>query len=139
MILEKFSKKIVLLVVVQMVFSGFLFAQEPCILVRRLSDRIRADIMRTGSDSIKFNLAPVSVNTTTNRVRVVNNPLFILDGEEIKSDDIRNLDPKEIHSFTVFKDQKAVDLYGVRGINGVILITTKTAHEKSKEPPLIIN
>ncbi|MEI6865035.1 TonB-dependent receptor [Flavicella sp.] len=49
-------------------------------------------------------------------------PLTLVDGIER---DINNLDPNEIESITVLKDASATAVYGVRGANGVILVTTK--------------
>ncbi|WP_215224764.1 SusC/RagA family TonB-linked outer membrane protein [Echinicola shivajiensis] len=49
-------------------------------------------------------------------------PFTLVDGVER---DINNLDPNEIESISVLKDASATAVYGVRGANGVILITTK--------------
>jgi TonB-linked SusC/RagA family outer membrane protein len=49
-------------------------------------------------------------------------PLVMIDGVESESFD--NIDPSEIESLTVLKDASATAVYGVRGANGVILITT---------------
>ncbi|MCG1035817.1 SusC/RagA family TonB-linked outer membrane protein [Polaribacter sargassicola] len=49
-------------------------------------------------------------------------PLTLVDGIER---DINNLDPNEIESISVLKDASATAVYGVRGANGVILVTTK--------------
>ena len=50
-------------------------------------------------------------------------PLVVVDGEEVASFD--NLDPANIASVTVLKDQKSVEAYGEKGKNGVVVITTK--------------
>jgi TonB-linked SusC/RagA family outer membrane protein len=50
-------------------------------------------------------------------------PLIMIDGIEAKN--YNNLDPNEIENITVLKDASATAVYGVRGANGVILITTK--------------
>lgn len=49
-------------------------------------------------------------------------PLVLIDGIERSLDDI---DPHEVESFSVLKDAAASAVYGVRGANGVIMITTK--------------
>lgn len=51
-------------------------------------------------------------------------PLILIDGVERSSLDL--LDPNEIKSFNILKDASSTAVYGVRGANGVILITTKT-------------
>ena len=53
-----------------------------------------------------------------------NNPLYILDGVPYDGA-IENINPADIESMTVLKDAAANAIYGARGANGVILITTK--------------
>ena len=48
--------------------------------------------------------------------------LVLIDGLE---GDINSIDPSDIESFSVLKDASATAVYGVRGANGVVLITTK--------------
>lgn len=52
-------------------------------------------------------------------------PLFVVDGVEQAS--IDNLDPQSIESVSVLKNQSATALYGPRGKNGVVVVTTKGA------------
>jgi TonB-dependent SusC/RagA subfamily outer membrane receptor len=49
-------------------------------------------------------------------------PLYIIDGVE---GNINNLNPYDIESLQVLKDASAYSIYGVRGANGVIVVTTK--------------
>ncbi|MDD3107598.1 MAG: TonB-dependent receptor [Alistipes sp.] len=51
------------------------------------------------------------------------NPLILIDG--VPRDNIRTLDANEVATVSVLKDASATAVYGVRGANGVILITTK--------------
>ncbi len=51
------------------------------------------------------------------------NPIFVVDG--VILDDPANISANEVESVEVLKDASAVSLYGARGANGVILITTK--------------
>ncbi|MDR3713053.1 MAG: TonB-dependent receptor [Puia sp.] len=51
-----------------------------------------------------------------------NTPLVLVDGVER---DISSLDPSEVESVTILKDAASAAVYGVRGANGVILVTTK--------------
>jgi TonB-linked SusC/RagA family outer membrane protein len=55
-----------------------------------------------------------------------NDPLIIVDGAPY-SGDLGNLNPNDVESMTVLKDAASNALYGARGANGVIMITTKTA------------
>lgn len=52
-----------------------------------------------------------------------NSPLIVIDG--VPGGDIRNLAPQDIESMTVLKDAASAAIYGTRGANGVILVTTK--------------
>ena len=61
-------------------------------------------------------------------------PLYVIDGLIVN--DASNISPNEIESMQVLKDASAAAIYGARGANGVILITTK--HGKSGKPTLDI-
>lgn len=62
-------------------------------------------------------------------VTSINNPpLFILDGEEIE--DISNISPSDIESISVLKDASASSIYGEKGKNGVVIITSKKSQGK---------
>lgn len=54
-----------------------------------------------------------------------NNPLILLDGFEISASDLARIEPDNIASFSIMKDATATALYGARGANGVIMVTTK--------------
>ena len=54
------------------------------------------------------------------------NPLVLVDGIER---DLDLVDPEDIESFSVLKDATATAVYGVRGANGVVLITTRSGIE----------
>lgn len=56
-------------------------------------------------------------------------PLMLVDGMEIGADDLARLQTDDIESFSIMKDAIATSLYGARGANGVILITTKEGRE----------
>lgn len=51
--------------------------------------------------------------------------LVLIDGLE---GDINSIDPADIESFSILKDASATAVYGVRGANGVVLVTTKRGH-----------
>ncbi|SEM94155.1 TonB-dependent outer membrane receptor, SusC/RagA subfamily, signature region [bacterium A37T11] len=53
------------------------------------------------------------------------NPLIILNGEPSNQKTLDAIDPKKIESVNVLKDKNAAVIYGSRGSNGVILVTTK--------------
>ncbi|SDG30613.1 TonB-linked outer membrane protein, SusC/RagA family [Dyadobacter soli] len=67
-------------------------------------------------------------------INASNNPLYVIDG--IPTDaNISDFNPNDIESMEVLKDASAVAIYGSRGANGVILITTK----KGKEGKAVIS
>ncbi len=51
-------------------------------------------------------------------------PLYVVDGSPFDGD-IKSINPQDIESMTVLKDAASAALYGARGANGVIMITTK--------------
>ena len=57
------------------------------------------------------------------------NPLVLIDGVELSTEDLSRLNTDDIASFSVMKDANATALYGARGANGVILVTTKEGAE----------
>ncbi|GAB3169474.1 TonB-dependent receptor [Telluribacter humicola] len=65
-------------------------------------------------------------------VSVANNPLYVIDGVILNATDLANgstpidyINPNDIASIEVLKDASATAIYGARGANGVILVTTK--------------
>ncbi|HMR17681.1 MAG TPA: MG2 domain-containing protein [Sphingobacterium sp.] len=59
--------------------------------------------------------------------------LYVIDGEVKDTFDINNLNPDQIASFEILKDAAATAVYGSRGANGVILITTKEGQKKQAQ------
>ncbi|MBR1575429.1 MAG: TonB-dependent receptor [Bacteroidales bacterium] len=59
------------------------------------------------------------------------NPLILIDGVEMTTTDLARLTTDDIASFSIMKDANATALYGARGANGVILVTTKEGREGS--------
>ena len=56
-------------------------------------------------------------------------PLILIDGIELSTTDLARLQPDDIASFSIMKDATATALYGARGANGVVLVTTKEGKE----------
>lgn len=56
-------------------------------------------------------------------------PLILIDGVELTANDLARLQPDDIESFSIMKDATSSALYGARGANGVILVTTKEGQE----------
>lgn len=98
------------------------------------------------SQSLKGKMAGVKVSSNSGRpggkanirirgntsVSVANDPLYVVDGTILISSGLANnsspidyINPSDIASIEVLKDASATAIYGARGANGVILITTK--------------
>ena len=56
-------------------------------------------------------------------------PLILIDNIELTTTDLARLQPDDIASFSIMKDATATALYGARGANGVIYVTTKRGQE----------
>lgn len=59
-------------------------------------------------------------------------PLILMDDIEISAGDLNKLPAESIESFSILKDASATAIYGARGANGVMLITTKKGTENSR-------
>ena len=77
----------------------------------------------------------IQVRGTTTFGAGGNSPLYVVDGQQL--DNIDNIDPNDIASLEVLKDGATTAIYGTRGANGVVLITTKSG--KSGEVNLDVN
>lgn len=56
-------------------------------------------------------------------------PLILIDNIELSADDLARLNVDDIASFSIMKDATSTALYGARGANGVIMVTTKEGKE----------
>ena len=100
----------------------------------------------SAQDMIQGKIAGVNVNSTSgepggsSQIRIRggsslnanNNPLIVIDGMTMDANNTKGMNnplslvnPNDIESFTVLKDASATAIYGSRGSNGVIVITTK--------------
>ena len=98
------------------------------------------------TSSLAGRLAGVMVNTTSGEpgsasefyIRGISTfggrktPLILLDDVEISSTDLNNIPAETIESFSILKDASATAIYGSRGANGVMLVTTKSGQENTK-------
>lgn len=78
-----------------------------------------------GEDNASFFIRGI----TTFGADAKKDPLILIDGVELNTDDLARLNPDDISSFSIMKDATATALYGARGANGVILVTTKEGRE----------
>ncbi len=96
----------------------------------------------TAAEALAGRLAGVQVNTSEgqpgaeitirvrggNSITQSNEPLYIVDGIQVENA-LSFLSPQEIQSIDVLKDAASTAIYGARGANGVIVITTKGGRE----------
>ena len=66
----------------------------------------------------------------TRSILASNEPLIVVDGVMDAVHDISDVNPSDIESISVLKDASSTAIYGSRGANGVILITTKSARSE---------
>ena len=62
-------------------------------------------------------------------------PLVLIDGFESSMENLARIQPDDIESFSIMKDALATGMYGARGANGIIMVTTKAG----KEGPVSFN
>jgi iron complex outermembrane receptor protein len=110
-------------------------------------------LITNAQDMIQGKIAGVNVTTSsgqpgtgaTIRIRggsslnASNDPLIVIDGLAMDNQGVKGLsnplsmvNPNDIESFTVLKDASATAIYGSRGSNGVIIITTKKGRKNQK-------
>lgn len=68
----------------------------------------------------------------TRSISATNEPLYVVDGVLDAVNSLNDLNPSDIESIQVLKDASSTAIYGSRGSNGVILITTKTGGTNGK-------
>jgi len=94
-----------------------------------VKDALQAMQGKTAGVDITTNQRPGETGGISIRgVRSLNadqGPLYVVDGMIIQNGGIENLNPQDIESIDVLKDASATAIYGSRGANGVILVTTK--------------
>ena len=93
-------------------------------VTRALEGMVAGVQMTTASGSLTSK--PSIVIRGQSSINAGNSPLYVVDGVPYDGD-INNINPSDIETMTVLKDAASNALYGARGANGVIMITTKKA------------
>ncbi|WPR73835.1 TonB-dependent receptor [Algoriphagus sp. NG3] len=102
------------------------------------ADQIKATPLQNPMQALQGRAAGVDISTNARpgevgpiRIRGVrtiaggNSPLFVVDGVPLISGGIESINPNDIESMEVLKDASATAIYGSRGANGVVLISTR--------------
>ena len=84
-----------------------------------------------GLDNAEFFIRGITTFSASGK----RDPLILIDGIEMSSTELARLNVDDIESFSIMKDASAAALYGARGANGVILVTTK----EGKDEKLSVN
>jgi len=94
--------------------------------------------VQKGSENIL--ITPSSQNGLTIRATggLTGQPLYVIDGIETTSATLNKLSPDSIESISVLKDKSATILYGDKGKNGVVMITTKKYGQNNKSGEVVV-
>ena len=96
---------------------------------RPVTNALEAMQGKVAGVDISSNERPGSVGSITIRgvrsLTASNTPLFVVDGIPLITGGIDNFNPNDIESIDILKDASATAIYGSRGANGVVIVTTK--------------
>jgi TonB-linked SusC/RagA family outer membrane protein len=96
---------------------------------RPVNNAIEAIQGKAAGVDITSNERPGQVGSITIRgvrsLSASNSPLYVLDGIPLITGGIDNINPQDIESIDILKDASATAIYGSRGANGVVIVTTK--------------
>ncbi len=112
--------------------SGDIAKVQSSDVTRALEGVVAGVQMTTSSGSL--GQSPSIMIRGVSSINAGNSPLYVIDGVPYTGD-MNNINPNDIESMTVLKDAASNALYGARGANGVIMITTK----KAKSGDAIVN
>jgi len=125
--MKMFLKKLMCLVIGQLICVFSLFAQENVKVT---------SIFQVKTDSVKndqeFTIGGPNCPGCKGLFPYRTSPLILVDGLEVSSDVLAQLKPEKIKEFSVIKDANAIERYGIRGTNGVIVITSKLSKKGLK-------
>ncbi len=106
------------------------------------SETLNAMPVKSALEGMQGKMAGVDIQSASNpgdapsiQVRGVRSlnadqgPLYVVDGMIMQNGGIENINPQDIESIDVLKDAASTSVYGSRGANGVILVTTKHGKE----------
>ena len=99
------------------------------IRARQADNALKAMQGKIAGVDISSNERPGTVDSIRIRgersVNATNSPLYVVDNIPLSSGGIEYLNPNDIESIDVLKDASATAIYGSRGANGVVIVTTK--------------
>ena len=87
-----------------------------------------AGVVVSSSDGEVGSTATITIRGN-NSITQSNEPLYVIDGFPSETSNATTINPADIESIDILKDASATAIYGARGANGVIVITTKSGSE----------
>ena len=108
------------------VMDGKKFSDQP---ITRISDAFQGRIsgVQVANSGVPGGTIKIRVRGAGS-VNRSNDPLYVIDGIARESG-LQGINPEDVQSVQILKDASATAIYGSRGSNGVVLITTKSGHE----------
>lgn len=88
------------------------------------------------ADTVRYSQGNIIIRTPAIATSNDNSPLIIVDGKTVGNIEIQNMDVNNIESISILKDKSAIEIYGDKGMHGVVLITTKNSDWKIGEKDL---
>ena len=102
----------------------------------RALEGVVAGVQMTTTSGAIGNESPRIMIRGASSISLTNDPLYVVDGIPMPvGSSLSNINPADIESMTVLKDAASNALYGARGANGVIMVTTK----KAKHTDAVVN
>lgn len=91
----------------------------------KISSQSNSNVDLNTEVGVKIRSVPDSANQGIQLRRTKEKPLIVIDGVITTSQDINDINPNDIHSIKVWKNDKQTKIFGKKGKNGVIEVTTK--------------
>lgn len=119
------------------VVTGSIARVDKEIIEKSRSSRIESALQGQTAGVVIMNNSGQPGDNMTIRIRGVGtvkdaDPLYIVDGLPLEKESLDFLNPSDVESVEVLKDASATAIYGTRGANGVVLITTKSGRKNEK-------
>ncbi len=106
------------------------------------SQELKKDRRAIGNATLNGRVAGVQINSKSKAepqiyirgntsIMQSNEPLYIVDGAPVNTDDFKKIKPESIKGIEVLKDAASTNIYGSRASNGVIIIRTKNGMQKN--------
>ena len=104
------------------VMDGKAFKAQP---ITRVSDALQGRVagVNVVSDGLPGGSVKIRIRGT-NSINKSNEPLYVVDGM-VRESGMEGINPEDIQSMQILKDASSTAIYGSRGANGVVIITTK--------------